>query len=445
MRRHPGRTGVLLAVLAAPALATAGPVRISLAPVRGDSSGVVARQVRSLLCRRYQCVPVSKLRRHGRLDFDRVESLQVAGIVVGTVASGRRGGRELEVALLQGSLQPVWRSSYPLAGRGFLSRESAADFAHELESRLGGEAPLPAAGARPSAPPEPPLAVPAPPAAAPPPIPAEPPLPALAAAPPREPARSSASSPAGRPTRARERSGARLLGAVEAGLSLGQRRLGYGGVPAGGGAPLGYQATLFASPRLHAELYPASLVTEGVLAGLGLFADYDFSVGLTTDDPAGGASHPTSLTRLGVGALWRFHPVADSQAAIEALLSYQHLAFSVGGAPIPGLPKADLSGVKAGLDAEIPVGGAVTLLLGAGYVKWTTARDLVGEGFFPGGRAYALEADAGVSVALGGALSLRALGGYCVTRYSLGSGWPYQASSATDQLPSARATLRMRF
>lgn len=453
MRRHRGRTGVLLAMLVAPMLATAAPARISLAPVRGDASGAVGRQVRSLLCQRHQCVPLSRLKRHGKLDFDKVEALKVAGIVAGTVAAGGRGRRALEVALLQGSLQPVWKRSYPLTSRGILSRESATDLARELESRLGGEMPPPPPEVPPPAPPEPSRAVPTPPAAVPP-APPEPapfapapsaPAPALAApVPSARPPTIRAVPPAAAPPRERPRE--RLLGALEAGVGLGQRRLSYGGVPAGGGTPLGFEAKLVVSPHLHAELYPGSLLTEGVLAGLGLFADYDFSVGLKTQDPAGGANHPTSLRRLGAGVLWRLHPVAGSRAAIVALVSYQHLEFSVGGTLIPGLPDADLSGVKAGVEAEIPVGGAVALLLGAGYVKWRTAGDLVGDGFFPGGNAYALEAEAGISLALGGAFSLRAMGGYSVTRYSLEPvpGGIYQASSATDQYPSARATLRVR-
>ena len=76
-------------------------------------------------------------------------------------------------------------------------------------------------------------------------------------------------------------------------------------------------------------------------------------------------------------------------------------------------------------------------------VKWTTARELV-EGFFPGGSAYALEANAGVSVALGGAFSLRVLLGYSGTHYALepSPGGTYQASGATDQYLGARATVR---
>jgi hypothetical protein len=229
-----------------------------------------------------------------------------------------------------------------------------------------------------------------------------------------------------------------------------QRKLSYEGVPAGSTSLLGYQANLVVSPDFRLEVYPASLLTEGVFAGLGLFADYAFSVGLTTDDPAGGAEHSTSFTRLGAGLLWRLHPASSSRFTLIPAVSYQQLKFTIeplAGVPIAGLPNANLSGVKAGIDAEIPVSDAWSILLGVGYVKWTTAKDLVGDGFFPGGSAYALEAEAGVSVALTRVLSLRILGGYSGTHYSLDpdpSG-TYQASGATDGYLGGTAMLRAEF
>lgn len=442
-----GRTLVLLAALAAPAPSAGAPPRIAVAPVRGDESGALTRQLRSLLCAELECVRYSKVRTRGRLDFAKVEALDVAAIVVGTSAASRRTGRVLELALLRRSLHPSWKGSYPLGRGGTLRRGAAADLSADVAAELGSGRPSPA---------PPPVAA-APPAATEAPAPAvlPPPAPPPAEARP-EPAVSVAEQPAlerpakpaaeGIPAAGRQPE-AEPLAAAEAGVSLGRRTLSYQGVPAGNLALRGLEASLIASPRLRLELYPLSPLTEGVFSGLGLEADYGFSVGLTTKDPAGGADHPTSFSRLGLGLLWRIRPLASSRFALIPAVSYQRLKFTVGGTPIQGLPDADLSGVKAAVDAEIPVGGGIAILLGAGYVRWTTAADLLGDAFFPGGSAHAIEADAGVLVGLGGAFALRVLGSYSGTQYSLEStpGATYQATGATDRYLGGSATLRAQF
>jgi hypothetical protein len=442
--------------------------RISIAPVRGDTRAAVTKQLGSALCSTFECVPISKLRTRGRLDFAKVRAQKVAGIVAGTVVTKKRtGGQVLEVALLTRSITPAWGRTYPLTGKGILSRDSAMDLAAEVDSRLGGGAPPPTAPAAPEppAPPAPPPALAAPPPASevpPPPPAAPPPVAALAepvpepppvAPPPPAPERAARAPPAARgETRepGGERAQAHPVVAVEAGAHVTQRKLSYEGVPSGASALRGFEANVIASPRFRLELYPAALLTEGFFAGIGLFADYGLSMGLKTKDPASGAEHSTRLTRLGGGLLWRLQLSSSSRFAIVPAVSYQQLKFTIeplAGAPIAGLPDSNLSGLKGGIGAEIPLGDAVSILLGAGYVKWTTAKDLVGGGFFPGGSAYALEAEAGFSVAFSGLLSLRILGEYSGTKYSLEpdlSG-TYQATGATDRYLGGRAMLRAEF
>jgi hypothetical protein len=456
----------VLAVLTVPVPGEAAQ-RISLA-IRGDANAALRKQLGAVLCKEYVCVPISRIRTGGKLDFAKVEAQRVAIIVAGTVARSRKGGGGLEVALLTRSLGPVWERSYPLGKGGTLSRDSTMDLADDLRRRLGGgPQPSPRAGAPGTAPaPSPLVAAPPPIATAPPPAAALPPVPLPpppsiappttrseppAAAPPRAVAEQAAKAPATAPASSSgggARPGARLLAAVEAGAYLAQRTLSYQGVPAGN-ALLGYEANLV-GPGLHLELYPASLLTENAFAGIGLFADYSFSVGLKTTDPVSGAEHPTSFTRLGAGVCWRLHPVPSSRFALVPALSYQQLKFTIeplAGVSIQGLPDANLSGVKAGVAAEIPLSDAVSILLGVGYVKWTTAGDLVGDGFFPSGSAHALEAEAGLSVAFSGLLSLRVVGDYSGTQYSLqpDPSGTYQASSAADQYLGGRIMLRAQF
>ena len=465
MRSHLPLAAAVLAVVAVPVPGGAAQ-RISLAPIRGDANAALRKQLGAVLCKEYECVPISRIRTGGKLDFAKVEAQRVAVIVAGAVAGSRKGGRFLEVALLTRSLGPVWERSYPLGKGGTLSRDSTMDLADDLRRRLGGgpqpspraeapgtapappplvAAPPPVAAALPPAAALPLVPLPPPPSTAPPTTRSEPP----AAAPPRAVAEQAAKAPATAPAGSSgggARPGARRLAAVEAGAYLRPRTLSYQGVPAGN-ALLGYEADLVVAPGLHLELYPASLLTENAFAGIGLFADYSFSLGLKTTDPVSGADHPTSFTRLGAGVCWRLHPVPSSRFALIPALSYQQLKFTIeplAGVPIQGLPDANLSGVKAGVAAEIPASGAVSILLGVGYVKWTTAGDLVGDGFFPSGSAYALEAEAGLSVAFSGLLSLRVVGEYSGTRYSLepDPNGTYQASGAADQYLGGRIMLR---
>jgi hypothetical protein len=428
-------------------LAAGAPPRISVAPVNGDKSGALTKQLRSLLCADYECVPYTKLRTSGKLDFKKAEALKVAGILVGTAATSRKG-KFLELALLRRSLRPAWKGRYPLGKGGTLLRDSAAELSLDVADQLGGGRPPtpPMEAAPPAAAAPAPAVAPAPAAAAPAAPPAAP-KPEPAAAAPEAPAPKPPAKPAAAPAAAAaQREKPPPVVGVEAGVAFTQRQLSYEGAPAGS-ALRGLEANVIISPAFRLELYPLSLATQSALAGIGLFGEYAFSVGLTTQDPSGGADHSTSFSRLGAGLLWRIEPAAGSRFALIPAVSYQSLKFTVGGTPVPGLPDADLSGFKAGIDVEIPVGGAVAILLGAGYVYWTSAADLVSDAFFPSGSAYAAEAQAGVSIGLGGAFSLRVLGDYSGTRYSLepSPGGTYQATGASDRYLGGRALLRAEF
>jgi hypothetical protein len=442
---------VVLVALAFPGLVEAAP-RISLAPIQGDG-GAARKQLAAALCGTYDCVPISRVRTGGKLDFGKVRKLKLTGIVAGTVA---KRGRSLELALLTRSRRPVWRRSYPLARRGILAPDTLLQATQDLGDQLGGAVPPAAAPLLPEQPPPvapaplPPSPAPTAPApAAPPPTTRLEPVPVAPPPPAAEPAR--LSPPAERV--ARSPGGRRLLVAVEAGAHLTQRKLGYDGVPSGATALRGYTADFVGSPRLRLEVFPLAVATDSVLSGLGLFGEYGFSIGLKSKDSAAGAAeHSTSLTRLQAGLLWRIRPLSSSRFALIPAVSFQQLKFTVdplNNVTIAGLPNSNLSGFKGALGADIPLGDAVSLLAAVGYLKWTTAKDLV-QGdvkFFPGGSAYALEAEAGFSVALFGPLSLRVLGEYSRTKYSLDPDptGTYAATGATEEYLGGRLMLRAEF
>jgi hypothetical protein len=449
--RGVSRWGVVLwaalaVAVAVPALAKAAP-RISLGPIRGDRKSAVASQLASALCGSYECVLRSRVSTAGKPDFKKARKLKVAGILTGAVTK-KRGGQFLSLALLTGPRRAAQTWSFQLTRRGTLSPGSVDQLSQDLNAQLGGAAPPPTAPALPEPPARAAPAVPPAPAR-PPPAPEPPPIaPATPAAP--APDLTSAEAPVAERARGPRAPVERRqwLAAVEVGAHFTHRKLSYEGA---GSTLLGYQADLIASPGLHLEVFPASALTDGIFAGIGLFGDYCFSLGLKTEGAgAGGATEKrdTSFTRLQGGLLWRIHPASSSQFALIPAVSYQQLKFTVD-PPFTGLPNANLSGVKGALNLEIPLGGSFSVLLGGGYVKWLTAKDLVKGDltFFPGGSAYAIEAEAGVAWGFYGPLSLRVLGEYSSTKYTLEAAPPggFQATSAKDEYIGGRAMLRGQF
>ncbi|HTN52465.1 MAG TPA: hypothetical protein VML50_08705, partial [Anaeromyxobacter sp.] len=241
---------------------------------------------------------------------------------------------------------------------------------------------------------------------------------------------------------------ARPIVAIEAGVDLEGRDLSFSGTSPAGTVPLtGFHANAMAGPRLRLELFPAARAAEGFLAGMELIADYRTSVGLKVKDLATGVSHPARFSRLEAGLGWRI-PVGDG--AVTPEVTYELLDVvteAVSGAPIAGLPDAQLRGVRVAVGGEIPLGDRFGLLLSGGWIPWLQAQDLVkgSPPFFPGGSAWALEVEGGVSIVLGGPFSLRLLGQYSRTSYTLHPDptGTYQATGATDAYFGGRAMVRV--
>ncbi len=438
------RLGVFALVALASGQAEAAP-RISLA-MRGDRKAVLATQLATELCGTYECVLRSRVYTGPKLDFAKVRKLKVKGVLSGVVSKKRRE-RVVSLALLTRPGRPAQRWHFPLTVQGTLPPESLAQLMRDLENRLGGAAPV----AAPAVAVPPPVPEPLPPAAPPAPLPEERPAPppVLAAPPPSEPPPPVSPEPAPppqRPIRTREAAEAgkreQWLLAVEAGYFGTKRELSYEGATGGTNALTTYKVNLASSPRLHLELFPLAPMTDGPFAGIGLFADYSFSLGLTTDP----GQVSTSFSRFDGGLVWRICPVSSSRFAIVPAVSWKILKFNVD-PPIAGLPGANLRGVKAGLNLEVPVAGSFSFLLGGGYVRWLTAKDLVQGGFFQGVSAYGIEAEVGASMALYGPISLRILGEYSTTKYRLQNPTlsTYSATGATDEYIGGRAMLRGQF
>lgn len=423
------RWAVALVALASAGAAEAAP-RITVGPISGDRKSALVLQLASALCSTYECVPRYRILTRGEVDLGKARSLRVAGVLTGGV-TGTRNERVLSLALFGKRDGAARRWRLPLTRRGSLAPDSVSQLVHDLEAQFGTAPP----------PPEPHPATRAP-APSPPARPATPEPPAGA-----EPATGPVANVAGAGV-GTGGTKSRWLAAAEVGACLTKRDLSFDGAGTGSGSLRAYRSNLIGSPRVHLEVFPLSLVTAGPIAGLGLFGDYSFSLGLKTNTGPGTPENGTSFTRLQGGLAWRFHPLSSWRLELIPAISYRRLEFTVSPS-IPGLADSHLSGLAGALDLEIPVGGAVAVLVGGGYVQWLVAKDLVkGDvAFFPGGSAHGVEAEAGVSVVLSGPVSLRVLGEYGATTYSLDRDptGTYVATGAKDEYLGGRVMLRGQY
>jgi hypothetical protein len=433
--------GLAIAILLLAAGAARAAPLMAIAPIDGDPAPALTRQLQWRLCDAFDCEPWHRVATAGELDLDKARERGVAGILIGAVAE-RRGRRTLSLSILKRSRSPAAHWRFYLDAQGALGPAALELLVKDLEAQFGGAA---HASAAPALPPPPP-----------PPRPAEalgidlrrseraapvaplPPPPAVApkAAPPEAPGDA-------RPTAAR---GPWL--AVELGAFATRRELRFEGLALGAAQLREVSAPAISGPDLRLEAYPAAPFTEGLAAGLGIFGSYARSVGLRTSAVAsgtGGGERASEYARLAVGATWRSPPLTAARLVVAPSVSYESLQATVE-PPVPGLADARLSGLKAALWVEVLAGSRVSLLAGGGYARWTTAKDLIAgsPAYFPGGDAAALEAEAGVSVAVVRRISLRALGTYSRTRYGFAAdpSGVYRATGASDAYLGARVALR---
>jgi hypothetical protein len=416
-------TAVAVGLLLAAAPAAAGRPRLSLGPVQGDPAVAVPTQLAELLCGTHDCVLWKQVSTRGALDLSKARALGVEGILTGAVEASP-GGKKAKLSLFTTSTRPARTWTFPLTSAGRLTTGAARQLEQDLDQHL--RPPLAASASPPPAPAAvvatPPPAEAAPPATAPP---AGPPAPAPAPA---------SIAPGDRPP----------LVAGEVGAFALSRRLTYGGTSASSATLLGFDAAGLAGPAVALELFPLAHGASRGLGGIGLRAAVEGSIGLKTESPTGEAL-PTQFTRIEIGACWRAPPLTGLLLVLVPEVAWVSQRLTVSPS-IPGLPDSELSGVRVRLSAEARVSSRITVLAGLGWVRWQTARDLI-EGdpaFFPGSSAAELEGELGAGVAIWGPLSLRLLGLYRSTSYTLDPDptGTYAATSADDRYLGFRAVLR---
>jgi hypothetical protein len=424
--------------------------RIAIGPVVGDAKRLIPTQLAEALCGTLECVLWREVSSRGAPDLRRARAREVKGILVGRLARGA-GGRTAVLSLLSGQPRPVGSWTFPLTRTGRLSEEDLSRLEVEVTA-LVQPAPVRARATPP--PPLPPPSAPTPtrgqPGARPPPAAAAEPVRPRVVAPtrPASPAAGPAAArpaghepPAPRPAPAEP---APWMFALEAGGFLRGRTLEYGGVGAMSGKLYGFDAHSISGPRLGAELFALARSGSAALRGLGLFGSWETSVALSTATPSG-ERRDTRYTAYEAGVTWRAPPLGTLGLVLAPTLSWRGYALTVA-PPLAGLPDAKLTGVGAGLGAEGRF-GRVVFLARAGYVRWLVAKELI-EGnppFFPGGSAAAFEVEGGLGVRLSGPFSVRVIGAYSLTRYTLDADptRTYAATRADDRLFGARAVGRL--
>ncbi|HSN14505.1 MAG TPA: hypothetical protein VLT61_07715 [Anaeromyxobacteraceae bacterium] len=418
---------MLVAPVPAAAAAGRGP-RVAIAPVRGDDRGRLGAQLASALCTSRRCV--TDVLDVARPDLERARRAGADASLLASVWRERRG-RVLSLALFTRSSRPARSWVLLLGPDGLIPGERLDAFVRELDDVLGVPTLPPA---RPPPPMEPsPMPMPM----------KQPPPPADDATEVRSGSRPpplAGPAPSGPPAPAVHDSVEHGV-VMEAGIEPTRRTLRF---PEGGTAPVGYGVTMPSTPFVGLELHPFA-GGGGRGAGLALFAEGSYLRDIEL--PSGTRTHLATFLAYRGGLLWRI-PVAGRVALVPGI-AWEHESFVVAtaeGVKVPGLPDDRRTGPSAALGLEVPVGRRVTVLAGGRATIWTDARDLAGgEAFFPGGRAFTLQGEAGLALRLTPWLSLRALASWADTRWTLDpdpSG-AYTVRSARAERLGGRVTLRL--
>jgi hypothetical protein len=232
---------------------------------------------------------------------------------------------------------------------------------------------------------------------------------------------------------------------LEAGISPFHLELGY---PASAGAavPVGLSIDAPATPRLRVEASVPARRTPVVQPAIYVDLAYQPGVPLERD----GRTHDATASHLEAGALVRWR--ATDWLLVLPALAYEQETVTVaasGGVTVDGLPDVHLGGVRAAVGLEAAIGKSrFTALAGGGFTWWLAAGELAGgEGYFPGGSARGVSAEGGVAIEVWGPLSVRAIGTWSRTTWSLDPDptGTFVNDSATLDAYGGRLSLRARF
>lgn len=430
----------LLALLLG-AIATASP-RVVIMKFAGDKQGKFQKQIHKDLCSAFECVPGTPFMKKGVLNWHAAAQAHVRGVFTGQMKAVK-GHPTLQLSL------QVSRTGTPT--RWMLSPKGGAIPAAQLSQVIDDTQALfvserNGAAAAPPPPAEPPAATP-PVAAAPSASePAPEPSPSRQAPEEKKAAEPQTVDMASASSSASASESTAPLAALEVGVDLLHRSFTYSSLSTAN--LLEYSAPIFVAPHFHGELYPLAKAVGSPWSGIGIEADYDFSVGLQSSFN-GGTSHPTSYQFIEAGLRWNL-PLGDI-VTLTPSLEYQWTQFSVGpdstGEMIQGLPNVRKRGFVLGLEGDFALGGGVHLFAGVKYLPSMTGPDLIGPSYFANGSMSALDLRLGLSVEIVKSFSLSATGIFMdyLYKFTTATTDTYIASGATESYVGGRIAAKYTF
>lgn len=179
---------------------------------------------------------------------------------------------------------------------------------------------------------------------------------------------------------------------------------------------------------LEASYFPGAFATQGPWGNLGLFAEGQFSLGLTST--FGAAHFATSATVLRGGVTARIPSGRHGllvQAGVESR-AFRIAATSVEGVSRPTLPDVGYLGPRVGLGYRLAVTAPVSLEARVGFTWALEHGELVAARYFPGASAFALDGRLAVAFTVLPSVELRLVGDWSRYFITLGT-----SGAAADQ------------
>ena len=193
---------------------------------------------------------------------------------------------------------------------------------------------------------------------------------------------------------------------IEAYLGLRGLNRGFRYIDDRDGAMRPYDMPLGPGLAVGGEWYPGAHLTNDALAHIGLTADVEQSLFLSSAGP-NGASYPTSESYWALGARARF-PLGPSRLSLAAAIARHAFTIEV---EHPSDPSPDIASVaythgRFGGDARIAM-GSLSLTFDAAYLLILDAGEIAEDHWFPGTTAHGAEASVGFIYPLGDQFQLR--------------------------------------
>lgn len=433
------RSALVLAVLSAtPAAAQ----RVSFPNFTGPGAAGLRNQLVGAVCDTADCVAATRTTTSGKPDWKKAKKESVPFFVTGAVVKKGKA-LQLDLAVLNKAGAPKARKSFPLDKNGTLAPKSL-QAAMDLLTQ--------AFGSGPQAPPEkvtPPVEPTRPPPREPPPgkpLTRPPDPPRVEKAP--EPERRGEPPPPPQPVEPQQRLHSFLV--IEVGAEVLNRKLEYTQVATSNLRR--YDLAAFLQPAVGLEFYPLALVSDDLLAGLGVEFGLATAPWLQSRLASLTDAFPTSTMRIDAGLRFNIMPIKTYALSLAPYVGFRSQSFTVAalgdGRRIDGLPNIAFLGLRAGLALEVPiVPGWLTAFGRFGIIPVLGSGEIISPTFFAQGSAFGLEAQGGLGVRILPFLQVRA--SFEFTRYGMTfTTQPtdtYVATGASDTYLGGRAVFHFSF